>query len=61
MKEKNRNPTSKEEGAGFKDKKDKQKINQIEGYTVKIRFSNNGLHLEHLIDAYIEEKRFVTQ
>ena len=42
-------------------KKDKQKINQIEGYTVKIRFSNNGLHLEHLIDAYIKEKLFVTQ
>ena len=61
MKEKNRNPTRKEEGAGFKDKKDKQKINQIEGYTVKIRFSNNGLRLEHLIDAYIKEKLFVTQ
>ena len=58
MKEKNRNPTSKEEGAEFKDKKDKQKINQIEGYTVKIRFSNNGLHL---VDAYIKEKLFVTQ
>ena len=61
MKEKNRNPTSKEEGAEFKDKKYKNKINQIDFFTVKIRFYNNVLHLEHLIDAYIKEKLFVTQ
>lgn len=62
MKENNRNPTKKKAGMGlpYKDKKDKQKINQIEGYTVTVRFSKSGLHLEHLIDAYIKEKLFVT-
>ena len=43
-----------------KDKKEEQKINQIEGYTVTVRFSDNGLRLEHLIDAYIKEKLFIT-
>jgi len=62
MKEHKRNPTNKKERVGIKqkDKKEEQKINQIEGYTVKIRFSNTGLRLEHLIDAYIQEKLFVT-
>ena len=61
MKENNRNPTNKKEmGIKQKDKKEEQKINQIEGYTVTVRFSDNGLRLEHLIDAYIQEKLFVT-
>ena len=62
MKENKRNPTSKKERVGIKhkDKKEEQKISQLEGYTVKIRFSNTGLRLEHLIDAYIQEKLFVT-
>lgn len=62
MKENKRNPTSKKEDVGltYKDKKEEQKISQLEGYTVKIRFSNTGLRLEHLIDAYIQEKLFVT-
>lgn len=61
MKERKRNPTNKKENVGltYKDKKDKQKINQIEGYTVTVRFSDSGLCLEHLIDAYIKEKLFV--
>lgn len=61
MKERKRNPTNKKEmGIKQKDKKEEQKINQIEGYTVTVRFSDNGLRLEHLIDAYIQEKLFVT-
>ena len=62
MKERKRNPTSKKERVGikYKDKKEEQKINQIEGYTVTVRFSNTGLRLEHLIDAYIQEKLFIT-
>ena len=61
MKEHKRNPTNKKEmGIKQKDKKEEQKINQIEGYTVTVRFSDNGLRLEHLIDAYIQEKLFVT-
>ena len=44
----------------YKDKKEEQKISQLEGYTVTVRFSNTGLRLEHLIDAYIQEKLFVT-
>ena len=59
MKENNKNPTKKKVGMGLP-YKDKQKINQIEGYTVTVRFSDSGLHLEHLIDAYIKEKLFVT-
>ena len=61
MKEHKRNPTNKKERVGikYKDKKEEQKINQIEGYTVTVRFSNTGLCLEHLIDAYIKEKLFV--
>ena len=62
MKEHKRNPTNKKERVGIKhkDKKEEQKINQIEGYTVTVRFSDSGLHLESLIDAYIKEKLFVT-
>jgi len=62
MKENKRNPTNKKENVGltYKDKKEEQKINQIEGYTVTVRFSNNGLRLESLIDAYIKEKLFIT-
>ena len=62
MKEHKRNPTNKKERVEIKhkDKKEEQKISQLEGYTVKIRFSNTGLRLEHLIDAYIQEKLFVT-
>ena len=59
MKENNRNPTKKKAGMGLP-YKDKQKINQIEGYTVTVRFSDSGLHLESLIDAYIKKKLFVT-
>ena len=58
MKERKRNPTKKKAGMGLP-YKDKQKINQIEGYTVTVRFSDSGLHLESLIDAYIKEKLFV--
>lgn len=62
MKEHKRNPTNKKERVGIKhkDKKEEQKISQLEGYNVKIKFSNTGLRLEHLIDAYIQEKLFVT-
>ena len=62
MKENKRNPTNKKEDVGltYKDKKEEQKINQIEGYTVTVRFSDNGLRLESLIDAYIKEKLFIT-
>ena len=62
MKEHKRNPTNKKERVGIKhkDKKEEQKINQIEGYTVTVRFSDNGLRLESLIDAYIKEKLFIT-
>ena len=62
MKEHKRNPTNKKERVGikYKDKKEEQKINQIEGYIVTVRFSDSGLHLESLIDAYIKEKLFVT-
>lgn len=62
MKEHKRNPTNRKVNVGltYKDKKEEQKISQLEGYTVKIRFSNTGLRLEHLIDAYIQEKLFVT-
>ena len=62
MKERKRNPTNKKEDVGltYKDKKEEQKINQIEGYTVTVRFSDNGLRLESLIDAYIKEKLFIT-
>ena len=62
MKENKRNPTNRKENVGliYKDKKEEQKINQIEGYTVTVRFSNNGLRLKSLIDAYIKEKLFIT-
>ena len=62
MKEHKRNPTNRKVNVGltYKDKKEEQKINQIEGYTVTVRFSDNGLRLESLIDAYIQEKLFVT-
>lgn len=62
MKENKRNPTNMKENVGliYKDKKEEQKINQIEGYTVTVRFSDNGLCLESLIDAYIKEKLFIT-
>ena len=62
MKENKRNPTNKKENVGltYKDKKEEQKISQLEGYTVTVRFSNTGLRLEHLIDAYIQEKLFIT-
>jgi len=62
MKEHKRNPTNRKVNVGltYKDKKEEQKINQIEGYTVTVRFSDNGLRLESLIDAYIKEKLFIT-
>ena len=61
MKENKRNPTNRKINVGlsYKNKKEEQKINQIEGYTVTVRFSDSGLCLEHLIDAYIKEKLFV--
>ena len=62
MKEHKRNPTNRKVNVGlsYKNKKEEQKINQIEGYTVTVRFSDNGLRLESLIDAYIKEKLFIT-
>lgn len=62
MKENKRNPTKKEERVGLEaeNKKEELKISQVEGYTIKIRFSDTGLCLEHLIDAYIKEKLFIT-
>lgn len=62
MKENKRNPTNRKINVGlsYKNKKEEQKINQIEGYTVTVRFSDNGLRLESLIDAYIKEKLFIT-
>ena len=63
MNENKRNPTKSKKSVELKDKRKvqerKQKINQIEGYTVTVRFSDSGLCLEHLIDAYIKEKLFV--
>ena len=62
MKENKRNPTNRKINVGlsYKNKKEEQKINQIEGYTLTVRFSDNGLRLESLIDAYIKEKLFIT-
>ena len=64
MNENKRNPTKSKKSVELKDKRKvqerKQKISQIEGYTVTVRFSDNGLRLESLIDAYIQEKLFVT-
>ena len=59
-----RNPTKSKEKIELKNKRKaqelKQKINQIKGYTVRVRFLDTGLRLESLIDAYIKEKLFVT-
>lgn len=62
MKEHVRNPTSCEVCVDEKNKEynEQQRINQIEGYTVTVRFSDTGLQLEHLIDAYIQEKLFAS-
>ena len=37
-------------------KNQSQIINQIEGFTVKVIFSNTELCLENLIEAYIKER-----
>ena len=38
------------------DKKDKQTINQIDGWSVVIKFNENGFSLENLVEEYIKEK-----
>ena len=37
-------------------KKDKQTINQIDGWSVVIKFNENGFSLENLVEEYIKEK-----
>lgn len=57
MKENVRNPTKDwERMKKNKGRECKQKINQIEGFTVRVRFLDTGLCLVNLIDAYIKEK-----
>ena len=41
-----------------KDKK-KVKINQIEGFTVKVSYLDTGLSLENLVFEYVKEKLFI--
>ena len=38
------------------DNKDKQTINQIDGWSVVIKFNENGFSLENLVEEYIKEK-----
>lgn len=38
------------------DKKDKQTINQIHGWNIEVKFNENGLSLENLVEEYIKEK-----
>ena len=61
MKENKGNSTKGREVVGFtvKEAKEEQKIDQIEGIKIKVRFSDTGLHLEHLVTAYIKEKLFI--
>lgn len=37
-------------------KKDKQTINQIDGWNVVVAFDENGFSLENLVEEYIKEK-----
>lgn len=41
-----------------KDKK-KVKINQIEGFMVKVSYLDTGLSLENLVFEYVKEKLFI--
>ena len=38
------------------DKKDKQMINQIDGWNIEVKFNENGFSLENLVEEYIKEK-----
>ena len=38
------------------DKKDKQMINQIDGWNIEVKFKENGFSLENLVEEYIKEK-----
>ena len=38
------------------DKKDKQTINQIDGWNVVVKFNENVFSLENLVEEYIKEK-----
>ncbi|MGP1434782.1 MAG: hypothetical protein ACTTKP_10950, partial [Catonella sp.] len=38
------------------DKKDKQTINQIDGWNIEVKFNENGFSLEDLVEEYIKEK-----
>lgn len=38
------------------DKKDKQTINQIDGWNIEVKFNENGFSLENLVEEYIKEK-----
>ena len=38
------------------DKKDKQTINQNDGWNVVVKFNENGFSLENLVEEYIKEK-----
>ncbi|SPY49073.1 Uncharacterised protein [Peptoniphilus harei] len=37
------------------DKKDKQMINQIDGWNIEVKFNENGFSLENLVEEYIKE------
>ena len=37
-------------------RKDKQTINQIDGWNVVVKFNENGFSLENLVEEYIKEK-----
>ena len=43
------------------DKKDKQMINQIDGWNIEVKFNENGFSLENLVEEYIKEKFSVYQ
>lgn len=36
--------------------KDKQTINQIDGWNIEVKFNENGFSLENLVEEYIKEK-----
>lgn len=38
------------------DKKDKQTINQIDGWNIEVKFNENRFSLENLVEEYIKEK-----
>lgn len=39
-----------------KNKKDKQTINQIDDWNIKVKFNEKGFSLENLVEEYIKEK-----